>query len=216
MQDPDKQKCKVCQKLLKKTSMKKHLENVHGKANRDKKLARALRETAKKAALTSNVTVDLRSNRNKSYAVPVEVDDAEMNRLNLMMADFEFIDIDPEEDSGTPEPVKKIPAKAEIPVKKRQQPELAIQKRLEKQYGCGHKVIPYAIIDILGNDFLIEIKNWDGWIKAIGQVIVYGHVYPNHMKQIHFFGEPPAADKEIYIRGVCAKLGIKVTQEPYL
>lgn len=207
MQDPDREKCKLCQKLLKKTSMKKHLANVHGKANQDKKLIRAQRETAKKAALTGNVGVDLRSNRSKSYTVPAEVDDAEMNRLNLMMADFEFMEISP---LATPEPIKKT----ETAMKKRQQPELAIQKRLEKQYGCGHKVIPIGIIDILTADELIEIKNWNDWMKGLGQCIAYSNYYPNHMKHLWFFGEPPSADKEIVIRTICAKLGIKITQEP--
>jgi hypothetical protein len=210
MQDPDREECNVCHKWLKKASMKKHKANLHSKASQDKKLIKGDREVAKKQALqilTKKNPTDLQ--KSTSYAIPKDADDDQLNRLATMLEDFEFIDI---EDSH--QPIKKIAITTNAP-KKRQQPELAIQKKLEKQYNAGHKVIPYSIIDILGSDFLIEIKNWNDWIKAIGQVFVYGHVYPNHMKQIHFFGEPPSVDKEIYIRAVCAKLGIKVTQEPW-
>lgn len=222
MQDPDREKCQVCGKSLKKASMKRHVENVHGKAKQDKKQLKANRETAKKQALQT-ATKEIFTNQDygkgtvsdtrqrNSYSVPSDIDDEKLNRLSNLLEDFEFIDADPRD---SPQPAKKVTT-SQNAVKKRQQPELAIQKKLEKQYNAGHKVIPYSVIDILGNDFLIEIKNWNDWIKAIGQVIVYGHVYPNHMKQIHFFGEPPPADKEIYIRAVCAKLGIKVTQEPW-
>lgn len=213
MQDPDREKCRICQKLLKKTSMKKHIANVHGKAAQDKKKLKDGREVAKKKALqqiTSETSLKLPPL--PDYSLPKEVNDEKLEELRRQLEDFTFIDVDWEKDETSSSPVK-IKAETKPLKKKREQPELAIQKKLEKQYNAGHKNIPYGIIDILGKDFFIEIKNWNDWIKAIGQVTVYGNVYPNHMKHIHFFGEVPPADKEIYIRAVCAKLGIKVTAE---
>jgi hypothetical protein len=210
MQDPDREKCKVCGKLLKKASMKKHLSNIHGKAAQDKKAIKADREIAKKQALQAGIKKNPNdSQRSNSYAIPNDVDDNQLNRLATMLEDFEFIDV---EDS--PQPIKKITIDKSAP-KKRQQPELAIQKKLEKQYNAGHKDTPIGIIDILTQDELIEIKNWNDFLKGFGQCIAYGEYYPKHMKRLHFFDKPPDVNKEIAIRTLCAKFGIKVTQEPW-
>lgn len=205
MQDPDKEKCHVCHKLLKKTSMKKHLANVHSKAAQDKKLVKADREVAKKQALKAAVAEIM---VNPNYAVSSDVDDKKLMQLQQQLEDFHFMEISPEQ-------TKKSLAKTESMVKKRQQPELAIQKRLEKQYGAGHKVVPIGVIDVLTKDELIEIKNWDDWMKGFAQCILYGRYYPNHMKHLRFFGEPPSVEKELIIRTICAEYGIKITQEPW-
>jgi hypothetical protein len=97
--------------------------------------------------------------------------------------------------------------------KKRNQPELVIQKKLEKQYKGGHKSTPVGIIDIYTEDSLIEIKHWDGWKGAIGQLICYQYYYPKHMLHLHLFGPIPSDDKKIPIMTICAHNRIKLTYE---
>ena len=210
MQDPDKEKCRLCQKVLKKTSMKKHVANVHGKAGQDKKLAKALRETAKKAALNgipSSPKVDLRSNRVK-YTVPAEIDDAEMNRLNLLMADFEFIDT--EENSDAPEPVSYLDAPP-----KRNQEEQKVQKKLEKKTGFTHMRCPAGIIDLFDPKGcqIIEIKHWKLFKYCIGQLLAYQYFYPKFMLRAHYFGPIPDDATRLMIINICQNLRIHVTWE---
>lgn len=233
MNDPTRENCKVCGKSLKKTSMKRHLDNVHGPGAANKKSVKADRELAKKKALqkaskelftNKEYNKDIDDDANKlntnNYSVPPDMTDADLDRMTQMLEEFELID-DPAVlsfDSSAQEP-KTPPRKPNVSTpnapRKREQPELAIQRRLEKQYGGGHKVIPLGIIDILTKDSLIEIKCWDDFLKGFGQLIAYGEYYPKHMKHIHFFGQPPSADKEVVIRTLFAKHAIKVTQEPW-
>lgn len=46
----------------------------------------------------------------------------------------------------------------------------------------------YGRIDILTDDQIIEVKNVTDWKSAIGQITVYGLLYPRHEKRIHLFG----------------------------
>lgn len=46
----------------------------------------------------------------------------------------------------------------------------------------------YGRIDILTDDQIIEVKNVTDWKSAIGQITVYGLLYPHHQKRIHLFG----------------------------
>jgi hypothetical protein len=68
---------------------------------------------------------------------------------------------------------------------------------------------PAGKIDILTKTQLIEVKEWKRWKEAIGQVLCYGHYYPNHQKQIHFFGN--AHDEFIdMVKIHCERLNIQV------
>jgi len=97
--------------------------------------------------------------------------------------------------------------------KKRNQPELAVQKKMEKKLGGTHKTTPLGIIDIFLPDQLVEIKCWNAFHHGIGQLICYHHYYPNHMMHLHLFGDIPPDEKRIPILTVCAENHIKVTWE---
>lgn len=195
MQDPDKEKCKVCQKLLKKTSMKKHHANVHGKAAQEKKLA-------KKQAAKSSTVINSNVNQKDSYAVPADVDDAKMAELQRQLEDFVFMEIDPAE-SYDATPVK------------RNQEEQKVQKKLEKKTGYTHMRCPAGIIDLFSakDGIIIEIKSWKSWKHAIGQLLAYHWFYPKYMLRAHYFGSIPPDEIKIMILSICHNLRIHVTWE---
>jgi hypothetical protein len=56
---------------------------------------------------------------------------------------------------------------------------------------------PVGFIDILTDDLLIEVKRGSLWKHALGQVLSYGHFYPNHKKVIWLFDYVPNSDTEI-------------------
>lgn len=89
--------------------------------------------------------------------------------------------------------------------------EKAIQKALQKEIG-GDVEVPTEVgrIDLLTPTELIEIKKIGAWKGAVGQVIVYGQMYPSHSKRIHLFGSAHSSFKSLIVRS-CRELGIAVT-----
>ncbi|MBC1220961.1 hypothetical protein GNF10_25400 [Nostoc sp. UCD121] len=69
---------------------------------------------------------------------------------------------------------------------------------------------PAGKIDILTIHEIIEVKNVLGWKSAIGQILIYGHYYPNHQKRIHLFGQCCSNTKQL-IKFHCDELNIQVT-----
>lgn len=68
--------------------------------------------------------------------------------------------------------------------------ELYYQLKLSKELKGKIEVpTPIGRIDILTEQFIIEVKRVSGWKEALGQVLAYGYYYPNHQKRIHLFGE---------------------------
>jgi len=206
MDVPPRVKCTICSKEYAKSYIKRHLNDAHGAGKDNKKKAAAVKKQEVAAAAKDILT-------HPSYQVPAgeELTDEQLAKF---LEDAEFID--PTDESGDEMSISaagdnNTPTATKAKV--RRQPEKAVQLKMEKRLGFGHKSVPYGVIDILTNHELVEIKHWDGWMKGIGQCIVYGHMYPNHMKWIHFFGDRPHMDKEIYIKTICAKLAIKVTHE---
>lgn len=69
--------------------------------------------------------------------------------------------------------------------------EKKIQLKLQKKLGglieinteCGR-------IDILTSDTIIEIKNYDEWKQACGQILMYGDEFSAHEKQVYLFDVP--------------------------
>lgn len=49
---------------------------------------------------------------------------------------------------------------------------------------------PVGRIDILTEEEIIEVKNWNSWKCGLGQILVYGTYYPEKLKRIHCFGKP--------------------------
>ena len=88
-----------------------------------------------------------------------------------------------------------------------------IQKRLAAQCGGLTEVATgYGRIDILTSTDLIEIKKAAQWKSAIGQILVYAGMYPNHQKRLHLFDVSASFDVE-KVEAVCNKFGITLTIE---
>lgn len=69
------------------------------------------------------------------------------------------------------------------------------QRELEKHFGGKHASCEHGIIDILTNDSIIEIKNWNKYKDSLGQLSSYGIQYPNHKKIVVFFGDVTEAKR---------------------
>jgi KilA-N domain len=72
--------------------------------------------------------------------------------------------------------------------------EKIIQSKLQKKLG-GDIEVPtiFGNIDLVTNDKLIEIKTYDNWKFALGQVLAYGDLYNNKKKCIYLFDVPDDA-----------------------
>lgn len=214
MDAPKRVKCEICGKDYAMNWIDRHRRDAHGPNSEKKKKAvkavkKEVKSTGPEDAKPRNYKIppgqEMTDEQLAKFFDGVEIIDSTDNSETGLQA----MSISYENNNNAivvADPVK-------TKTKTRNQPEQAIQKKMEKKLGYGHKTVPYGVIDILTNHEIVEIKHWDGWIKAIGQCIVYGHMYPNHMKWIHFFGDLPPMDKQIYIKAVCARLSIKVTHE---
>jgi len=71
---------------------------------------------------------------------------------------------------------------------KQSQKEKEIQLR-HAELLCGQMEVetPVGRIDILTESRLIEIKNITNWKDGVGQLICYGHFYPDHEKWLYLF-----------------------------
>lgn len=91
--------------------------------------------------------------------------------------------------------------------------EYVVQRKLEQQTGCGHASCPAGIIDILTPETIIEIKRWETWKTAQGQLLAYQDHFPNHNMRAHFFGKMPSDEMRVSIITALAKRRIAVTWE---
>jgi hypothetical protein len=217
--DADRKNCPLCQKELSAKYLNTHIKKQHPDAVPPNKSSTVSSNKEKKGSVikTKKGSKDITSN-DINYTIP-------NNALSeIDIASFELMEVDEEDEElmaamFSSMSVSSIPAVAPATTsnnnkeKKRNQPELAIQKRLEKQMKGGHKSTPVGIIDILGVDSIVEIKHWDNWKGALGQLIAYQYYYPNHMLHMHLFGPIPIDDKKIPIMTVCAHNRIKLTYE---
>ena len=95
------------------------------------------------------------------------------------------------------------------------QPEKTIQSRLQSELGGKIEVkTPAGTIDLLTDNKIIEIKMVKSWKAALGQVLIYGEYYPNHLKRIHLFGKISNGDLTIAtIEKHYAKFDVTLTIE---
>lgn len=70
------------------------------------------------------------------------------------------------------------------------------QQILEKHYRATHKKLKHGISDITTNDAHIEIKEWDSWIYAVGQLQVYNIDDPKERLRVFLFGKYSKACKK--------------------
>jgi hypothetical protein len=90
------------------------------------------------------------------------------------------------------------------------------QQNLEKQLNAGSKSVPAGIIDICTDTEIIEVKHWNAWKQALGQIIVYSHYYPNHKKRVHFYGIEPSQNIKDTIKMFYDKYDITITSEEFV
>lgn len=85
--------------------------------------------------------------------------------------------------------------------------ERKIQKKLQKKLGGEVEVkTKVGKIDLLTDDLLIEIKEYDNWKCALGQLIAYSIFHPEKEKCMYLFD---VRDKDTkYIRKICKSQNI--------
>lgn len=79
----------------------------------------------------------------------------------------------------------------EIQYWKNRRNESFYQMILEELLKGEHKKLKSGITDITNDTLHAEIKNWDSWKYAIGQLSVYNNEDPRDTLQIYFFGKTP-------------------------
>lgn len=90
-----------------------------------------------------------------------------------------------------------------------------VQERLAAEFGGGHHTVDIGIIDILTPTMVCELKNWDSWLKALGQILAYSYYFPERQKRIHFFGPCPNNWKVYSIYVILSKYNIVMSCEHY-
>jgi hypothetical protein len=71
---------------------------------------------------------------------------------------------------------------------------------------------PDGFIDILTSTEIIEVKTFNDWKHALGQVFVYSEHYPTHLMRVHLFDvEDPDLIKRL--RSKFKRLNISLTFE---
>ena len=91
--------------------------------------------------------------------------------------------------------------------------ECHIQAKLEQQLRGKHEICPAGVADIVTQTELIEIKTWDNWKTALGQVISYHVYFPDKMTRVHFFGLIPSIEKRLVIISHFTRNNIQETWE---
>ena len=197
---PEKRQCPHCRKWFGRYYLKIHIEKQHLNPEKKKKTINT--------KLDNVVTV-----RPDIYRIPKEqeVTDEELGEL------FEWVMLDDDVNVLTNgiTNMKIEPGTKKTPKPKKKVLEQDVQKKLEKRLKCGHKYTPAGIIDIFNpkDNTITEIKCWQHWKHAIGQLVCYGYYHPNFMLKAHFFGEIPPEERKIVILTICAHNRIAVSWE---
>ena len=87
--------------------------------------------------------------------------------------------------------------------------EKIIQKKLQKKLGDKiEAVTPVGKIDLLTKAKLIEIKSFDNWKCALGQLIAYSTFYPHREKHMYLFDSENKSTSNI--KKICKANDIKL------
>jgi hypothetical protein len=84
---------------------------------------------------------------------------------------------------------------------------LAIENKGKREIQANGK----RRIDILSDEYIIEVKEYCSRIKSIGQVIYYQASYPDRNLWIHLFNHN--GKRDTFFKKACARYGIKLTYE---
>lgn len=68
---------------------------------------------------------------------------------------------------------------------------------------------PVGNIDLLTTDKLFEVKSYESWKSAVGQLVSYGMFYPDHKKVMALFNKKNKSDDK-EIKMVCNSLNIEL------
>lgn len=91
--------------------------------------------------------------------------------------------------------------------------EKSIQKRLQTELNGRSKRCDAGVVDILTEDYVIEIKLWARYRQGIGQILDYGICYPDKKKRLHLFGVKPNATKIAHIGALCKSVNVELMYE---
>ena len=75
--------------------------------------------------------------------------------------------------------------------------------------GTAEVETPVGYIDILTDELIIEVKKYDNWKFALGQILSYSQYYPDRFKMIYLFDTPTKNNLKT-IREVCHKYDVYV------
>lgn len=138
--------------------------------------------------------------------IPVSVDHSLLisrSDFNCMLTNILSKKVDP----------KTLPKK-DSSVRQKDNKEARIQARIAMETGGLTEVTTdYGRIDVLTDSELIEIKKAAQWKSGIGQVLVYGGMYPKHTKRLHLFDVPAGFNMDAVIES-CKKFGIALSVDP--
>lgn len=92
-------------------------------------------------------------------------------------------------------------------------PEKGVRDRLHQALGGAIEVTTaFGRIDLLTDTEVIEVKEIKSWKAALGQVLVYGSLFPEHRKRLHLFGQPSEWELS-QIRSACGEYDVIVSFE---
>jgi hypothetical protein len=91
--------------------------------------------------------------------------------------------------------------------------ERQIRDRLKLELGGEVEVVTaVGHIDLLTATEVIEIKNINNWKEALGKILAYSALFPEHQKRIHLFGNQDLS-KLALAQATYSEFGITVTFE---
>ena len=91
--------------------------------------------------------------------------------------------------------------------------ERGVVDRLQLEIGGEREVAcEGGFVDLITEDYVIEVKNIKSWKGALGQVLVYGNCFPNRKKVVFLFyqTENITNEKEEFIISNCEKYDVLV------
>ena len=70
--------------------------------------------------------------------------------------------------------------------------EVYFQTLLERKYNAYHLAFPGGVTDLTNDTMNAEIKNWDSWKNAVGQILWYQEFHPRKQAKLIMFGAKPS------------------------
>lgn len=84
------------------------------------------------------------------------------------------------------------------------------QAVVENHLGGTHKSLPCGITDVTNESTHAEIKHWNSYKEAIGQLICYNQFDPKDTLQLYLFGPTPKPAVVETVKQLCQSLNISV------